>query len=33
MQEGKEMLRKAERISPEMKGAVQQIISRYGGVE
>lgn len=33
LQEGKEMLGKAERISPEMQGAVQQILLRYGGVE
>ena len=33
LQEGKEMLGKAGTISPEMQGAVQQIMLRYGGGE
>jgi hypothetical protein len=33
LQEGKEMLGKAGIISPEMQGAVQQIMLRYGGGE
>lgn len=33
LQEGKEMLRRAERVSPEMQPAVKQILLRYGGGE